>query len=75
MLKQAWEDSEPGISGGHEEGGFITRTATGELDVIRWLRGNQNSILVPSHPRCRIGECDVTELKNSEIDYVNCSES
>lgn len=59
MLKQAWEDSEPGISGGHEEGGFITRTATGELDVVRWLRGNQNSILVPSHPRCRIGECDV----------------
>jgi hypothetical protein len=61
MLKQAWEDSEPGISGGHEEGGFIIRTATGKLGVVRWLRGNQNSILVPSHPRCKIGESDVVE--------------
>lgn len=24
-IKQAWEDSQPGVIGGHEEGGFILR--------------------------------------------------
>ena len=34
-LKQAWEDSNPGVTGGHEEGGFILRDAEGPLHVVR----------------------------------------
>ena len=33
VLKQAWLDSQPGIGGGHEEGGFILR-----MKRVRWLR-------------------------------------
>ncbi len=53
-LKQAWEDSKPGVSGGHEEGGFILRDSEGNFSVVRWATGDQNSIFLPSHPGCKI---------------------
>jgi hypothetical protein len=58
-LQQAWEDSQPGLSGGHEEGGFVVRDAEGCLSVVRWPKGAQNRIEMPPHANCRIGECDV----------------
>lgn len=58
-LKQAWLDSQPGIVGGHEEGGFILRDLGGSLSVARWPQGVQNSISLPLHPGCKVGSCDV----------------
>jgi len=43
-LRQAWQDSYPGVSGGHEEGGFILRDALGKLSVVRWPKGAQNRL-------------------------------
>ena len=34
-LKQAWVDSQPGIVGEHEEGGFILRDSVGNLSIVR----------------------------------------
>lgn len=34
-LRQAWEDSQPGLTGSHEEGGFILRDSSGNLGVKR----------------------------------------
>jgi hypothetical protein len=58
-LTQAWEDSQPGVTGGHEEGGFILRGSAGDLSVVRWPKGTQNGIIVPPHPNCKIGERDI----------------
>ncbi|MGH9848870.1 MAG: hypothetical protein ACREBD_03355 [Blastocatellia bacterium] len=58
-LKQAWLDSQPGITGGHEEGGFILRDETGKISVERWPRGAQDSIQMPPHPDCRIDEGEI----------------
>jgi len=58
-LKQAWEDSQPGLLGGHEEGGFILSDAIGHLKVERWPKGAQNSIILPSHANCKFGELDI----------------
>jgi len=55
----AWLDSQPGVSGGHEEGGFVLRNAAREIEVLRWVTGVQNSIHVPPHPVCKIGESDI----------------
>ncbi len=55
-LKQAWEDSKPGVTGGHEEGGFILKDSAGNFSVVRWSVGNQNSIILPAHPKCKIGK-------------------
>ena len=55
-LRQAWRDSQPGIDGGHEEGGFVIQVSTRKLGVVRWPQGVQNSILVPPHPGCAMGE-------------------
>jgi hypothetical protein len=35
-LRQAWIDSNPDMTGGHEEGGFVLRDADGSLSVRRW---------------------------------------
>jgi hypothetical protein len=51
-LKLAWDQSQPGPSGEHEEGGFIVRGPAGKLQVIRWPRGAGNTIEVPPHPGC-----------------------
>ena len=48
-LKSAWEDSNPSISDGHEEGGFIVIDENENLRIIRWEKGKQNQILLPPH--------------------------
>jgi Domain of unknown function (DUF4329) len=53
-LQRAWEDSNPGLTGGHEEGGFILQDSEGNFSVVRWGRGDQNSIFLPSHAGCKI---------------------
>src|SRR5438552_605781 len=58
-LGRAWDDSEPRTPAAHEEGGFVVRTADGDLAVVRWPRGQQNTILVPHHVGCRIGHDDI----------------
>jgi hypothetical protein len=73
-LKQAWEDSQPGVTGGHEEGGFILRSPGGDLSVVRWSKGAQNSIIVPAHPNCKVGERDIIATfhthPNTGTDYL-----
>jgi len=51
-LQQAWTDSNPGMAGGHEEGGFVLRDADGSLSVRRWQKGSQDAIQVPPHANC-----------------------
>ncbi len=58
-LKQAWQDSNPGVSGGHEEGGFVLQASSGILSVARWPGGAQSSIFVPPHPNCKFGDGDI----------------
>jgi len=58
-LKQAWTDSNPGINGGHEEGGFIMIEPSGDLTVTRWPKGEQNRIYVPPHQKCQIDGRDI----------------
>jgi hypothetical protein len=58
-LSQAWQDSQPGVSGGHEEGGFIVQNATGELSVARWPKGDENTIILLPHHDCKIGEDEI----------------
>ncbi|MEW5767980.1 MAG: DUF4329 domain-containing protein [bacterium] len=57
--KQAWEDSYPGVTGGHEEGGFILQNSVGTVSVVRWPKGTQNSIILSPHPNCKIDENDI----------------
>src|SRR5918911_64634 len=54
-LKQAWQDSEANVSGGHEEGGFIVADDSGFLSVVRWEKGTQNEIILPPHQNCSVG--------------------
>lgn len=58
-LKQAWDDSKPGITGGHEEGGFVLRDEVGNLSILRWLTGEQDEIFLPPHQECRIGDSEI----------------
>ena len=58
-LKQAWQDSQPGVTGGHEEGGFVLQDSTGKLSTVRWPKGAQDTIILPAHPNCRIGGNDI----------------
>jgi hypothetical protein len=58
-LRRAWEDSQPGPAGGHEEGGFILRDSADNLSIKRWPLGQQSTIVVPPHPNCRIDEQDI----------------
>jgi hypothetical protein len=58
-LRAAWLDSWPGTVEAHEEGGFLIKDSTGSLNAIRWRRGQQNSIILPSHPGCKIGGSDI----------------
>lgn len=51
-LQQAWIDSNPGMAGGHEEGGFVLRDADESLSVRRWQKGLQDTIRVPPHGNC-----------------------
>ena len=54
-LRQAWQDSQPGSDGRHEEGGFVIQLSARKLAVVRWPKGAQDSILVPPHSSCTIG--------------------
>jgi len=58
-LKQAWQDSHPGVAGGQEEGGFILRDASGKLSAVRWPKGAQDTIILSPHLNCKIGENDI----------------
>jgi len=58
-LKEAWRESQPGLTGGHEEGGFILRNEVGKISVIRWPRGETDSILMPPHADCRVGHSEI----------------
>lgn len=58
-LKKAWIDSEPDISGGHEEGGFIVADDDGNLTVVRWEKGLQNEIVLPPHKNCFVDAKDI----------------
>jgi hypothetical protein len=58
-LRQAWQDSQPGLPGAHEEGGFVLREPSGKIYVMRWPSGAQNTIVVPPHPGCRIGTDEI----------------
>jgi hypothetical protein len=58
-LRQAWFDSVPGVTGGHEEGGFIIREDDGSLLVKRWKRGAKYSIDVPPHHNCQFENCEI----------------
>ena len=73
-LKQAWEDSQPGVTDGHEEGGFILRDSADNLRVVRWPKGAQNSIILPPHPNCKIGESNIVATfhthPNTGSDYL-----
>ena len=73
-LRKAWEDSQPGISGGHEEGGFVLHDAMTELRVVRWPKGVQNSILLPRRANCRYEGCDIVATfhthPNTGSDYL-----
>jgi hypothetical protein len=61
-LKQAWFDSEPNVSGGHEEGGFIVSDDFGVLSVIRWEKGTHNEIILPPHKNCFVNGKDIVAL-------------
>jgi proteasome lid subunit RPN8/RPN11 len=49
-LRRAWEESEPGVVGGHEEGGFICQDSDGNFVIDRWPSGGKNGIYIPPHP-------------------------
>ncbi|HEY1717259.1 MAG TPA: hypothetical protein VGH42_03075 [Verrucomicrobiae bacterium] len=54
-LSEAWKESQPGLTGGHEEGGFIVLDENDKLSVRRWPKGESNLIRVPDHPGCETG--------------------
>jgi hypothetical protein len=58
-FKAAWFDSQPGVTGGHEEGGFVVQDLSGSVRVVRWPGGIQNSIVVPTHQDCKIDGQDI----------------
>ena len=58
-FRQAWQDSQPRTSEPHEEGGFIVQDSAGNLTVARWPKGEYNSIRVPPHQDCKMGDSDI----------------
>lgn len=73
-LQQAWIDSNSGITGGHEEGGFVVRDAGRSLSVRRWQKGLQDTIQVPSHRNCMIDGLEIVASfhthPNTGSDYL-----
>lgn len=53
-LADVWNESKPGATSGHEEGGFIVVGEDNRLTVRRWPRGEGNRIRVPSHAGCAV---------------------
>src|SRR5581483_2424279 len=58
-LRQAWADSAPGETGGHEEGGFVLRDATGSIHVDRWPAGQTDGIVLPPRDGGRVGGAEI----------------
>lgn len=58
-LQQAWQDSQPGVSGGHEEGGFVVRAESGGIEVLRWPQGAQDTIALPPYASGKVGQKDI----------------
>jgi len=58
-LQKAWIDSNPGVTGGHEEGGFVVKNVDESLGVIRWLKGTQDTIEVPPHAGCKMDNLEI----------------
>ena len=73
-LHEAWQDSQPGRTGGHEEGGFILKNEVGKIRVMRWPRGERDFILMPPHVACRIGDSEIIGTfhthPNTGADYL-----
>lgn len=73
-LKQAWNDSSPSPTGGHEEGGFIVKTEDGNLSVVQWPKGLQDAIQVPPHEDCKIDGLEIVASfhthPNTGSDYL-----
>lgn len=73
-LQQAWTDSNPGVTGGHEEGGIIVKSDDGSLSVIRWLKGLRDTIQVPPHRGCKINGLEIVASfhthPNTGSDYL-----
>ncbi|MBI4664438.1 MAG: hypothetical protein HY735_37060 [Verrucomicrobia bacterium] len=73
-LRLTWRESQPGPSGGHEEGGFVVQEPTGTLRVIRWPKGAGNVIHVPAHLGCRIEGAEIVASfhthPNTGADYL-----
>ena len=51
---EAWKESQPGLTGGHEEGGFVVLDSDNKLSVRRWPKGEGNLIRVPEHIGCAV---------------------
>lgn len=73
-LQQAWADSNPGINGGHEEGGFIVKDDKDNLNVTRWHKGLRDSIQVPPHKACKFNDLEIVASfhthPNTGSDYL-----
>ena len=73
-LQEAWTDSNPGATGGHEEGGFVVKDDEGTLKVIRWQNGLRDSIQVPPHEDCKINGLEIVASfhthSNTGSDYL-----
>jgi len=74
VVQSAWLDSNPGVAGGHEEGGFVLRDSTGTLSVLRWPSGEGNAISVPPHRGCKLGDREIVATfhthPNTGSDYI-----
>ena len=53
-LAEAWAESKSGLTGGHEEGGFVVLGNDDKLSVKRWPMGEGHRIEVPAHLGCRV---------------------
>jgi len=73
-LKKAWQDSDPGITGGHEEGGFIVQGTNGELFVMRWPKGGQDTISLSPYKNGKVGDRSIIATfhthPNTGSDYL-----
>ncbi len=73
-LWQGWLDSHPGVSDGHEEGGFVLRDEKGNLSTSRWPKGERDRIILPAYKDCRFGEQDIVATfhthPNTGSDYL-----
>lgn len=73
-LRQAWQDSNPGLTGGHETGGFVLQTAQGSLRVLRWPEGERDGVSMSPHAQCKVEGADIVATfhthPNIGADYV-----